>query len=56
MVEDDRQAIHDLTRMAYLYMQRGDVDKAAELIRLAEQIEKRLTREHNTHERPQKSS
>jgi hypothetical protein len=44
MVEDDRQAIHDLTRMAFLYIQRGDLDKAAELMALAEQIEKRLNR------------
>jgi hypothetical protein len=46
MVEDDRQAIHDLTRMAFLYIQRGDLDKAAELVALAEQIEKRVNREH----------
>jgi hypothetical protein len=44
MVEDDRQAIHDLTRMAFLYIQRGDLDKAAELMALAEQIEKRISR------------
>jgi hypothetical protein len=45
MVEDDRQAIHDLTRMAFLYIQRGDLDKAAELMALAEQIENRVRRE-----------
>jgi hypothetical protein len=45
MVEEDRQAIHDLTRMAFLYIQRGDLDKAAELMSLAEQIEKRIGRD-----------
>jgi hypothetical protein len=45
MVEDDRQAIHDLTRMAFLYIQSGDLDKAAELMALAEQIENRVRRE-----------
>jgi hypothetical protein len=45
MVEDDRQAIHDLTRMAFLYIQRGDLDKAAELMALAEQIENRVRRD-----------
>lgn len=44
MLEEDRQAIHDLTRMALLYIQRGENDKAAELMALAEQIEKRLNR------------
>jgi hypothetical protein len=48
MVEEDRQAIHDLTRMAFLYIQRGDLDKAAELMNLAEQIEKRLLRDSQT--------
>jgi hypothetical protein len=45
MIDDDKQAIHDLTRMAFLYIQRGDVDKAAELMALAEQIERRLRRD-----------
>lgn len=31
--------------MAFLYMQRGDLDKAAELMALAEQIENRVNRE-----------
>lgn len=44
MIEEDRQAINDLTRMAFLYMQRGELDKAAELMALAEQIERRLAR------------
>jgi len=45
MVEDDRQAIHDLTRMAYLYVQRGELEKATELMALAEKIEKRIRRD-----------
>lgn len=45
MVEEDRQAINDLTRMAYLYVQRGDLAKAAELMELAEQIENRVQRD-----------
>lgn len=44
MVEEDLRAIHDLTRMALLYIQRGELDKAAELMALAEQIEKRINR------------
>lgn len=45
MVEEDRQAIHDLTRMAFLYVQRGDLGKAAELMELAQQIENRVQRD-----------
>ncbi len=39
--EMDGKAIEDLTRMAFLYTRRGNVQKAAELMSLVEQIEKR---------------
>lgn len=45
MLEDDQQAITDLTRMAFFYIQRGDLDKAAELMALAEQIERRMQKQ-----------
>ena len=45
MIDEDRQAIHDLTRMAFLYIQRGELDKASELMSLAEQIQERIKRD-----------
>ncbi len=36
------KAIEDLKGMAIVYMERGNLDKAAEVMHLAEQIERRL--------------
>lgn len=38
----DQKAIKELTSMASAYVDRGQLDKAAELLRLAEKITKRL--------------
>lgn len=40
--EADQKAIKELTSMASAYVDRGQLDKAAELLRLAEKITKRL--------------
>lgn len=40
--EADQKAIKELTSMASTYVDRGQLDKAAELLRLAEKITKRL--------------
>jgi len=40
--EADQKAIKELTAMASTYVDRGQLDKAAELLRLAEKITKRL--------------
>lgn len=44
MAEEDRQAIHDLTRMAFMYIERGEEGKAKELMQLAHDIENRIKR------------
>jgi hypothetical protein len=38
----DQKAIKELTAMASTYIDRGQLDKAAELLQLAERISKRL--------------
>jgi hypothetical protein len=40
--EADQKAIKELTAMASTYVDRGQLEKAAELLRLAEKITKRL--------------
>jgi hypothetical protein len=40
--EADQKAIKELTSMASAYVDRGQLEKAAELLRLAEKITKRL--------------
>jgi len=40
--EADQKAIKELTKMASTYVDRGQLDKAAELLHLAEKITKRL--------------
>lgn len=42
--EVDQKAIRELTSMASAYVDRGQLEKAAELLRLAEQITRRLYR------------
>jgi hypothetical protein len=40
--EADQKAIEELTSMASAYVDRGQLEKAAELLRLAEKITRRL--------------
>jgi hypothetical protein len=40
--EADQRAVSDLTAMANAYVDRGHLDKAAELLHLAEKISRRL--------------
>ncbi len=40
--ESDQKAVSELTAMANTYVDRGQLDKAAELLHLAEKISRRL--------------
>jgi hypothetical protein len=45
--DEDEQAVQELTHIANLYMRRGDLEKAEEVMSLVQDILRRKNRERN---------
>ena len=45
---EDQRAMRELSRIAHLYLQRGELKKAEEVLALVEGIQRRLQREHDS--------